>query len=85
MKAHLQASQVKAQTKACKRAFTFPTLTKIELKKSSPSKIKKYATAQPDTTKTEKRSIDNGLQGQTTRTSSRQRGISPLSLSQNRT
>ena len=29
VKAHLQASQVKAQTKACKRAFTSPTLTKL--------------------------------------------------------
>jgi hypothetical protein len=42
---------------------------KIELKKiSSPSENKKYPTAQPNTTKTEKRSIDNGLQGRTTRT-----------------
>src|SRR5690606_41714782 len=41
----------------------------IELKKiSSPSENKKYATAQPDTTKTVKRSIDNGLQGRKTRT-----------------
>jgi hypothetical protein len=40
---------------------------KIELKKSSlPSENKKYATAQTDTTKTVKRSIDNGLQGRTT-------------------
>jgi len=37
-------------------------------KKILPFKNKKYATAQPDTTKTEKRSIDNGLQGQTDRT-----------------
>ena len=42
---------------------------KIELKKSSlPSENKKYATAQADTTMTVKRSIDNGLQGRTTRT-----------------
>ena len=42
---------------------------KIELKKiSSPSKNKKYANTQPDTTKTEKRSIDNGLQGRWTKT-----------------
>ena len=40
---------------------------KIELKKiSSPSENKKYATAQPDTTKTEKRCVDNGLQGRRT-------------------
>jgi hypothetical protein len=40
---------------------------KIELKKiSPPSENKKYATAQPDTTKTLKRSNDNGLQGRTT-------------------
>ena len=37
---------------------------KIELKKISfPSENKKYATSQPDSTNTEKRSIDNGLQG----------------------
>ena len=42
---------------------------KIELKKiSSPSENKKYPTAQPNTTKTAKRSIDNGLQGRTDRT-----------------
>jgi hypothetical protein len=42
---------------------------KIELKKiSSPSENKKYSTALPDTTKTVKRSIDNGLQGRTIRT-----------------
>ena len=40
---------------------------KIELKKiSSPSENKKYPTAQPDTTKTEKHCIDNGLQGRRT-------------------
>ena len=40
---------------------------KIELKKISfPFENKKYPTAQPDTTKTTKRSIDNGLQGRWT-------------------
>ena len=40
---------------------------KIELKKISfPSENKKYPTAQPDTTKTVKRSIDNGLKGRWT-------------------
>lgn len=51
------------------KSFHLSHADKIELKKiSSPSENKKYATAQTDTTKTEKRSIDNGLQGRTTRT-----------------
>jgi hypothetical protein len=51
------------------KSFHLSHPDKIELKKiSSPSENKKYATAQPDTTKTEKRSIDNGLQGRRTRT-----------------
>jgi hypothetical protein len=51
------------------KSFHLSHADKIELKKiASPSENKKYATAQPDTTKTEKRSIDNGLQGRTTRT-----------------
>lgn len=46
------------------KSFHLSSPDKIELKKiSSPSENKKYATPQPDTTKTEKRSIDNGLQG----------------------
>jgi len=36
MKAHLQAAQVQAQTKACKRAFTFPTQTKLNKKNLLP-------------------------------------------------
>ena len=45
------------------KSFHLSLADKIELKKiSSPSENKKYPTAQPDTTKTEKRSIDNGLQ-----------------------
>jgi len=49
------------------KSFHLSNPDKIELKKiSSPSENKKYSTAQPDTTKTEKRSIDNGLQGQWT-------------------
>ena len=45
------------------KSFHLCHLEKIELKKiSSPSVNKKYPTAQPDTPKTEKRSIDNGLQ-----------------------
>jgi hypothetical protein len=51
------------------KSFHLSNADKIELKKiSSPSENKKYATAQSDTTKTEKRSIDNGLQGRTTKT-----------------
>ena len=51
------------------KSFHLSHADKIELKKiSSPSENKKYATAQPDTKKTEKRSIDNGLQGRRTRT-----------------
>ena len=65
---HCKAALENAQTKAWQRVcLSHPD--KIELKKSSlPSENKKYATAQTDTTQTEKRSIDNGLQGRTTRT-----------------
>ena len=49
------------------KSFHLSSPDKIELKKiSSPSENKKYSTAQADTTKTEKRSIDNGLQGRWT-------------------
>lgn len=49
------------------KSFHLPHPDKIELKKiSSPSENKKYPTAQPDTPKTEKRSIVNGLQGRWT-------------------
>ena len=49
------------------KSFHLSHPDKIELKKiSSPSENKKYATAQPDTTKPEKRSIDNGLHGRWT-------------------
>jgi hypothetical protein len=45
------------------KSFHLSYPDKIELKKiSSPSENKKYATAQPDTTMTEKRNIYNGLQ-----------------------
>jgi len=45
------------------KSFHLSHADKIELKKiSSPSENKKYPTAQPDTTKTVKRSVDNGLQ-----------------------
>ncbi len=51
------------------KSFHLSHPDKIEIKKISfPLENKKYTTAQPDTTKTEKRSIDNGLQGRTTRT-----------------
>jgi hypothetical protein len=65
---HCQAAQANAQTKAWQRVC-LSHAHKIELKKSSfPSENKKYATAQTGTTKTVKLSIDNGLQGRTTRT-----------------
>ena len=49
------------------KSFHLSHPVKIELKKISlPSENKKYPTAQPDTTKTVKRSIDNGLQGRWT-------------------
>ncbi len=51
------------------KSFHLSHADKIELKKiSSPSENKKYSTTQPNTTKTAKRSIYNGLQGRTTRT-----------------
>jgi len=50
------------------KSFHLSHPDKIELKKiSSPSENKKYLTAQTDTTKTVKRCIDNGLQGQMTK------------------
>jgi hypothetical protein len=49
------------------KSFHLSHPDKIELKKISfPSENKKYPTAQPDTTKTGKRSIDNGLEGRWT-------------------
>ena len=49
------------------KSFHLSSPDKIELKKiSSPSENKKYATAQTATTKTMKRSIDNGLQARRT-------------------
>jgi hypothetical protein len=48
------------------KSFHLSNADKIELKKISSSENKKYSTAQPGTTKTEKRSIDNGLQGRGT-------------------
>ena len=49
------------------KSFHLSHPDKIELKKISfPSENKKYPTAQPDTTKTVKRIIDNGLQGRWT-------------------
>jgi hypothetical protein len=47
----LQATQAQAQTKACKRASTFPTQEKLNLKISPPpSENKKYSPAQTNTT-----------------------------------
>jgi hypothetical protein len=69
-KAHTFANRTRPSTdQSLQKSFHLSHADKIELKKiSSPSENKKYATAQPDTTKIEKRSIDNGLQGRTTRT-----------------
>jgi hypothetical protein len=59
---HCQVAQADTQAKTWQRVC-LSHADKIELKKiSSPSENKKYSTAQPDTTKTLKRSIDNGLQ-----------------------
>jgi hypothetical protein len=63
------------------KSFHLSHADKIELKKiSSPSENKKYPTAQPDTTKTEKRSIDNGLQGRTTRTTGYNTGLAKVAV-----
>jgi hypothetical protein len=54
---HCQVTHADAQTKAWQRVCLSDP-DKIELKKSSlPSENKKYATAQTNTTQTEKRSI----------------------------
>ncbi|MBS0644987.1 MAG: hypothetical protein JSR97_00145, partial [Verrucomicrobia bacterium] len=58
------------------KSFHLSHADKIELKKiSSPSENKKYATAQPNTTKTVKLNIDNGLQGRTDRTPAGNMGL----------
>ena len=65
------------------KSFHLSHADKIELKKiSSPSENKKYATAQPDTTKTVKRSIDNGLKGRTTRTTGYNIGFAIVRLTE---
>ena len=51
------------------KSFHLSHADKIELKKiSSPFENKKYATAQPDTTRTVKFNKDNGLKGRSDRT-----------------
>jgi hypothetical protein len=63
------------------KSFHLSHADKIELKKiSSPSEYKKYPTAQPNTTKTEKRSIDNGLQGRTTKTTGYNTGLAKVAV-----
>jgi hypothetical protein len=63
------------------KSFHLSHADKIELKKiSSPSENKKYPTAQPDTTMTMKPSIDNGLQGRTTKTTGYNSTLSQVAL-----
>ena len=63
------------------KSFHLSHADKIEFKKIIfPSENKKYATAQPDTTKTVKRSIDNGLQGRTTRTTGYNTGLAKVAV-----
>ena len=58
-----------SSNQSLQKSFHLYHADKIELKKnSSPSENKKYATAQPDTTKTVKLNNDNGLQTRWTRT-----------------
>ncbi|QQR95236.1 MAG: hypothetical protein IPJ93_00080 [Bacteroidota bacterium] len=69
LQAHCQSHTSQPARQSFVKELAKPTLRKIELKKiSSPSENKKYATAQPDTTMTLKLNNDNGLQGQTRRT-----------------
>jgi hypothetical protein len=63
LQAHCQSRTSQCTDQSFVKELANPTQEKIELKKIfSPSENKKYPTAQPDTTKTMKRSIDNGLQ-----------------------
>lgn len=63
------------------KSFHLSHPDKIELKNiSSPSENKKYPTAQPGTTKTVQRSIDNGLQGRTTRTTGYNTGLAKVAV-----
>ncbi len=68
-KAHTFASPSSPSTgQSLQKSFHLFHPDKIELKKiTSPSENKKYATAQPDTTKTAKLNTDNGLQRWTDR------------------
>ena len=57
-----------SRDQSLQKSLQLTTADKIELKKiSSPSENKKYSTAQPDTTMTQKLNIDNGLQGRWTK------------------
>ena len=70
-----------SKDQSLQKSFHLSRPDKIELKKiSSPSENKKYPTAQPDTTKTMKRSIDNGLQGRTTRTTGYNTGLAKVAV-----
>jgi hypothetical protein len=63
------------------KSFHLSHPDKIEFKKiSSPSENKKYSTAHPDKTKVEKRSIDNGLQGRTTKTTGYNTGLAKVAV-----
>lgn len=64
------------------KSFHLSHADKIELKKIfSPSENKKYATAQPDTTKTVKLNNDNGLQTRWTRTPAGNMGLASCGVS----
>ena len=63
------ASRTSQRTdQSLQKSMAAPTQEKIQNIFSHPSKKIKTPDTQADTTKTVKRSIDNGLQGQTTRT-----------------
>jgi hypothetical protein len=76
------ASRTSPSTDQClQKSFHLSHADKIELKKIfSPSEYKKYATAQTDTTKTEKLSKDNDLQTRWTRTPAANSGFASCGI-----
>jgi hypothetical protein len=72
---------IPSTNQSLQKSFHLSHPDKIEFKKiSSPSENKKYSTAQPDTTKVEKRCIDNGLQGRTTKTTRNNTGLAKVAV-----
>lgn len=64
----------------CGKSVPVPTQEEFQNIFSSPSKKNKTPDTQSNTTKTEKRSIDNGLQGRWTRTPAGNTGLAKVAV-----